>query len=600
MFVVEASGRCVAANDAACEFTGVPRDELVGKSLSAWVIPELPPSVDRPQGGVTCPGQLRCGDGTCRRISVDIATLGDDVRLWVVREEDNSRTEVDALRQSHALFSTLINVCHACVISAGVEGRILTWNAAAERLFGYQAREAIGLSVGRLVAPSDFDLHAAAFDKLVASPPQAPIARVVHADGRRKDGTEFAAEVSVAVAPGHDGPVLTAVVRDVSDERRMLDELNDALQLLRFHVARMPLAYIVWDAEFRVTEWNPAAERIFGYTKADAMGRNAFDLVVPEDAHDAVDSIWLSLLKGDTSSHSINANNRKDGSRIVCEWFNTPLRDSRGRVHGVASMAMDVSEREAMESRIREAQKIESLGVLASGIAHDFNSALMVILGNVALLRACEGLPERSAEFIDLIEQAGDRADELIKHLLTYARTGRHNPQPTDVNAVIQDALKLAHAAVSKGHELVLELADVLPSIQADRSQVEQVILNLLMNASAATGDRGRITLATREVTLTRSQALRCVPHDTAPGAYVELCVTDDGCGMDESTVSRMFDPFFTARRDGHGLGMAAVLGILRQHDGAALVESFPGVGTKICVYLPVARPVNVVRRKLR
>jgi len=505
-----------------------------------------------------------------------------------LRGSGQARVKKEELQRSLDAYSTLVDLCHAAVISAGPDGLIRSWNPGAEKLLGYLAAEAIGMPLTRLMSERMWQEHLAAFERRAKSISAEPFHRTLNVEALRKDGVEVPVEISVAVGGPSADPIFTAVVRDMTEHRAVVERLNDALQRLQFHVERMPLAYIVWDVDFRVVEWNRAAEQIFGYAKAEAAGKHAYELVVPPEAVEAVDQVWANLLHGDTSSHSTNPNVRKDGSRMTCEWFNTPLRDSAGHIRGVASMAADVTEREVMEARIRDAQKLESLGVLAGGIAHDFNSSLMVILGNAALLRSTKGLSLRALEHIELIEEAGSRADQLIKHLLAYARTGRHNPQPTDLNAVIQDSLTFVRSSLGKSCELALKLSKPLGTIVADRSQVEQIVLNLCLNAKQAMPKGGTITLTTRRATLTAAQAAHCVPYDARPGDYVEMVVTDRGCGMDETTRLRIFDPFFTTKAEGHGLGLAAVLGILRQHRAAAWVESDVGKGTTMHVYFPV------------
>ncbi len=455
-------------------------------------------------------------------------------------------------------------------------------NQAACRLTGFTRKELLTMSLGELTLPLEQADVAQSVEPLVG-PNGGGAGRIL----LRKGGSRLA--VDVHTIDLGDGMSLVAL-RDLTGQRDIVERLNDALQRLWFHVERMPLAYIVFDTDFRVVEWNPAAERMFGYTKDEAVGRRAYDLVVPPSEHSTVDVVWENLLKGDTSSHSINENVRKDGSGLTCEWFNTPLRDSAGRIRGVASMAMDVSKREAMEAQIRSAQKLETLGVLASGIAHDFNSSLMVILGNTALLRSMKGLPGRAIEHVELIEDAGSRANELIKHLLAYARTGRHNPQPTDLNAVIRDAANFVRSSIGKKHELKISLARTLPTILADSSQIEQIILNLCLNAKQSMPEGRTVGITTRRVNLTADRASKCVPDDATPGNYVELLVSDTGCGMDQATKGHIFDPFFTTKSEGHGLGLAAVMGIMRQHRAVALIDSKPGRGTKIRVFFPAHR----------
>ena len=594
ILVVDSEGHYIDANPAACELTGYSQAELLRMRVGDLTIPsERACSAERFEllrrtGRTRKDRIVQRKDGTQVPVEAHAIALGDGTYQTILRDISKRLHFQEELRHSLDAYSTLVDLCHAAVIAAEPDGRISSWNPAAETLFGYSAQEAVGMPLTKLIPSRLQAEHLAGFRRHLDSAGDTPFGRTLNTEGLRKDGTEVPIEVSLAVGLRGGERIFTAVVRDVTEHREVLEKLNDALQRLQFHIERMPLAYIVWDVNFCAVEWNPAAERIFGYTKADAVGRHAYDLIVPSDSVPTVDTVWSNLLKGDTSSHSINANARKDGSRLTCEWFNTPLRDSAGRIRGVASMVMDVSEREATESRIRNAQRLESLGVLSGGIAHDFNSLLMVILGNTALLRSVKGLPSKAIERLELIEEAGARADELIKHLLAYARTGRHNPQSTDLNVVIQEGLKLLRSSVGRLHELDLRLADQLPVIVADRSQLEQILLNLCLNAKQAMAKGGVITVVTREAQLTSSEAARCVPHDAKPGRYVELVVSDTGCGMDQATVMRIFDPFFTTKAEGHGLGLAAALGIMRQHEAVALVESKVNAGTQFHVFLPV------------
>ena len=596
VLVVDAQGRYIDANEAACALTGYTRAELLKMRIGDLTIPsqrtysERRFKLLRNTGHTRSDRVVRRKDGTQLPVEAHAVELGDGNYISFVRDISERVEAQQSLERSLDAYGTLVDLCHGAVISAGSDGRITSWNPGAVELFGYPPEEAVGMAITRLIPPKLRRKHLAGFRRHVTSEWDGPFARTLYTDGLRKDGTPVPIEVSAAVDRQGGEPVFTAVIRDFTEHREVVERLNDALQRLRFHIERMPLAYIVWDTEFKVLEWNPAAERIFGYTEAQATGRHAYELIVPHDVHATVDLIWADLLKGDTSSHSINENVCKDGSRRTCEWFNTPLRDAAGRIRGAASMAMDVSEREALESRIRDAQKLESLGVMAGGIAHDFNSFLMVILGNVALLRSIEDLPSQALEHIELMEDAGVRAKELIKHLLTYARTGKHNPVPTDLNGVIREALTFLRSSVGKEPELVVRLADRLPAILGDRSQIEQILVNLCLNAKRAMQKAGTIRIKTGKATLSPADAARCVPYDARPGPYIELTVADTGCGMDRETTMRIFDPFFTTKRHGHGLGLTAVLGILRQHRAFTRIDSTPGKGTRFHVYFPIHR----------
>jgi len=595
IFVVDNQRRFLHANRAALRLTGFSWAEIKRMKVGELAVPE---ERDRSladyqrllqTGRVLCDRQILRKDGSRTLVEFHTVRVRRGVFLAILRDvAGRSETEME-LRKALDAYGTLVDLCHAGVISAGVDGRIQSWNKGAEALLGYTADEAVGKEIARLVPRALRDRVSESFREIAVGNGTSRLQRTVHSNALHKDGREIPVELSIASGRRGYDRVFTAVIRDYSQQKRVLEELNDALQRLRFHIRRMPLGYVEWDRDFRVVEWNAAAEILFGYGAEDAKGQRG-EFIVPPEASAAVDRVWRNLLAGDTSSHSINVNMRKDGTRLVCEWFNTPLRDSAGEIRGVVSMVRDVSEREALESRIRDAQKLESLGVLASGIAHDFNSSLMVILGNADLLRSVKGLPERAVECVGVIVDAGLRASQLVKHLLAYARTGRHNPQSTDLNAVIHDSLHFVQSTLGMRHELQLKLTEGLPIVIADKSQVEQVLLNLCLNAKQAMPAGGPILATTRCTTLRASDILHCVPYDASPGDYVELSVSDDGIGMDAATIRRIFDPFFTTKTDGHGLGLAAVLGILRQHAGAAWVESKVGKGTTIRTFWPISK----------
>jgi signal transduction histidine kinase/CheY-like chemotaxis protein len=276
----------------------------------------------------------------------------------------------------------------------------------------------------------------------------------------------------------------------------------------------------------------------------------------------------------------------------------TPVRDAAGQVTGVIGVAIDVTERKqaedvrlALERQLLEAHKLESLGVLAGGVAHDFNNLLVGVLGNVSL--ALDELPAGSPVRVRLerIEAAARRGSDLTRQMLAYAGKGSVALEPVDLNAVVEETDDLVHASLGSRVTLGCELARDLPAVEADRTQIVQVLMNLVINASEAMGDQeGVVTVRTGSTCLTEADlsTLRHAP-DAAPGPHVWLEVTDTGCGLDADTLAKIFDPFFSTKFTGRGLGLATVLGVVRAHRGALGVESAPGRGTTIRVYLPSA-----------
>jgi nitrogen-specific signal transduction histidine kinase/CheY-like chemotaxis protein len=267
------------------------------------------------------------------------------------------------------------------------------------------------------------------------------------------------------------------------------------------------------------------------------------------------------------------------------------LPDPSGGLAGVATLVRDVSERERLEAQLRQSQKLESLGVLAGGVAHDFNNLLVGIMGNASL--AIEQLPADSPlrPLLERVVNAGRRATDLTQRMLAYAGRAACDVQIMDLNALVQEMAVFAAAAVAKNISLHIHSSPDLPLIQADSGQVQQVIMNLLINAAEAIGERGgEVTVTTWPEDLAADRvAAELADQKLAPGRYVCLEVRDTGCGMTPETLSRIYDPFFSTKFAGRGLGLSAILGIVRAHHGGITVSSRVGEGTVFRVYFPAA-----------
>jgi signal transduction histidine kinase/CheY-like chemotaxis protein len=270
-----------------------------------------------------------------------------------------------------------------------------------------------------------------------------------------------------------------------------------------------------------------------------------------------------------------------------------PVR-ALGVVVDITDQKAAAEERQALERSMAQAQKLESLGVLAGGIAHDFNNLLVGILGNAELALGELDEATEVGDIVRQIERAATRAADLTRQMLAYAGRARFVVEPLELNRVISDTSDLVSAAISKMATLQFDFAEGLPLVEADPTQVRQVLMNLLVNASDALGERpGTITVATRPVQADRALLRSFVlGADLPEGDYVRLVVSDTGSGMDAATMARVFEPFFSTKFTGRGLGLAAVLGIMRAHKGAIAVDSEPGAGTSFTLLLPAsARP---------
>jgi PAS domain S-box-containing protein len=338
-------------------------------------------------------------------------------------------------------------------------------------------------------------------------------------------------------------------------------------------------AILSQDMDGVIRSWNLGAERIFGYTAHDALGKPIGILLPPGRGHEERD-IVERIRHGGRVKHFATQRIRKDGREIHVSLTVSPIHDSGGRVVGASHISRDITEQMEFEEQMRQTQKLESLGVLAGGLAHDFNNLLTGIMGNASLAAGELRDPARMEQRIQEILQASERAALLIRQMLAYAGKGRFVVEALDLSAQVQEILPLLRTSVPRLIDLQLQLAPDLPAIAADRAQIQQVIMNLAINAAEAIEERpGTVTIATRS-------------EQAGDDRQVVLEVRDSGIGMDEATRTRMFDPFFTTKFTGRGLGLAAVMGIIRGHQGTISVESEPGRGTICTVVFPASADV--------
>ncbi len=363
-------------------------------------------------------------------------------------------------------------------------------------------------------------------------------------------------------------------------------ELRQAGERTQFYMNRMPLAFIAWDRDFRVSEWNLAAEKIFGWSAAQAVGRHAFELIVPPDVQPLLNQIWEEVFReGNRASHSINDNLTKDKRRITCEWHNAPWRDADGGIRGCLSIVDDITERiqneknrSELEARLRQSQKMDAIGQLSGGVAHDFNNILTVIQGNAAMLQGQNLEPAEAAEHLNQISHAAERAAGLTRQLLMFARKQQMQPVRLDLNETVAQVTKMLQRILGEDIILRTEYAPALPPIFADVGMIEQIVLNLAVNARDAMVGGGKLTI-----------------HTSLDGRQVCLHVTDNGGGIAPENLARIFEPFFTTKEvgKGTGLGLATVYGIVQQHHGKIDVQSEPGKGTTFSVSFPATGEVE-------
>ena len=389
------------------------------------------------------------------------------------------------------------------------------------------------------------------------------------------------------------GVALRAIERARENETELRRAQDRDRVLVELQIERMPLAYILTDRDFRCIRWNPAAERIFGFTSDEVLGHKIFDLIIPRSLRAVAEKILEQIRSGrmDVTGEFVNAT--KSGAPITCEWHNTPMFDNEAKFSGVLSLTFDITARKKLESQLLQSQKMEAIGILAGGIAHDFNNILAAILGNVVLAQQDVGEGHEALISLAQIRQAGVRARGMVQQILAFSRRQVQPMAPLrqTLGPLVDETVALLRASLPAGVQLVQVVADEPIEIACDATQVQQVLMNLCTNAwHALAGQAGRIEVALDRVTIGPGEPPRPHTIDLPAGPYAHLQVSDNGVGMDDTTRARIFEPFFTTKPvgQGTGLGLSVVHGIVAAHQGAITVRSRPGEGSRFDVYLPL------------
>ena len=395
-----------------------------------------------------------------------------------------------------------------------------------------------------------------------------------------------------------DGRVNRVVGMIIDDTKNIMSELENAR--LATVVKQAGEAVCILDTDGLIQYVNPAFERSSGYTESELIGNS---LTVVEDksrSSQSREQMWHDLRNGEVWSGTL-FNLRKNGERYEVAQSISPIMSVDNSTSGYAVIQRDITFERRLQAKMEHSDRLESLGVLAGGIAHDFNNLLTAIMGNASI--ATMKLQQPSAtkaegrttitEHLQRIENSCKSAADLCKQMLAYSGRGKFEVKSTNLSVVVEEMSKLMAVSLSKNTELKFNLADNLPEIEADTAQLQQVIMNLLTNASEAIssgGTKGRITVSTGVAQANKLMLERSMTgEELTPGQYVYLRVSDNGCGMDEATKKKIFDPFFTTKFTGRGLGMSAMLGIVRGHKGALTLETQKGKGSCFTVMFPHA-----------
>lgn len=342
-----------------------------------------------------------------------------------------------------------------------------------------------------------------------------------------------------------------------------------------------------------ITSWNKGAEKIYGYREHEVIGKS-ITILAPTDSEDEIHAFLGQVKNGKSLKCARTVRRKKSGENVYISLTISPIIDRQGRIIGASTIARDISDRirteqqsEALQAQLFQAQKLEAIGTLTSGIAHDFNNLLQVVIGYSEMFLQSKKEGDHDHTIVRQIYDAGQRGAELVRNLMTFSRKNKNNPKPVNLNDRVEQVTRILASTIHKMVVIKTILAPNLAIVVADPAQIDQVLMNLAINAKDAMDDDGELTIKTANVILDDKY---CSDHvEVKPGAYVVLTVSDTGHGIDKETLGHIFEPFFTTKQTGKGtgLGLSTVYGIIKKHEGCIDCKSEPGHGTTFTIYFP-------------
>ena len=488
------------------------------------------------------------------------------------------QSAIDAIREleaSERLFRAIVELGTDCVALIGADNVITYASPSLLRALGYEKHEMVGQLARTFVHPDDMAIADATGMKAPADLPFVSTLRLLHKDGtwRWHEGT------STNLL---DDPAVRAVISNRHDVTAQREE-NQRMAFQAALLAEVDQPVIATGADGAIKYWNDAAARLYGWTAEEVLGVQSKEVFRPTWPLGS-DEMYRSL-HSTSSWRGPLRHQTRTGDSLDVEVSIRVQRDERGTWIGTIAAIQDFTARRRLEAQLLDARKMEAIGLLAGGVAHDFNNLLGIIAGYTEL--ALRTIPEGHPAVASLAEVRGaaERGADLGRKLLALSRRQIVEARPVDVGAAVGELARLLERVVGEDVQLVVQVPEERLVARAEPAQLEQVLLNLCTNARQAMPNGGRLAVVVRAADFDETFVAR--QPWARVGAFVEISVSDTGAGMDEDTRTRAFEPFFTTKEDGTGLGLATVYGVVRQHRGIVRLESTPGTGTTVSVFLP-------------
>jgi len=582
--------RYLEVNEGFTRLTGYSAEEVLGKTpaeLNLWVEREPHRTTLQKleaEGQVTGEefrfrtksGEVRYGQVSAVRVTMS----GQQCMLSVTHDITDRKRAEEALSQ----LASIVESSDDAILGKTLDGKIVSWNGGAERIYGYSAIEVVGKPVSILVPDEQRDEVPEILKRLSRDE------RIHHYETVRvrKGGQRINVSVTISPVKDAEGMIVgaSAIARDITGRKRVEEKLQESEAHFRSLVHDAPYGIYRIALDGRLLQVNPALVKMLGYESEEELIRCDVEKDIcrdPETHQRLVRDYWRKQDFQDVEAEW----RRKDGKIITVIMTGHPVLEKDDSPAYFEVFAEDITERRSLERQLFQSQKMEAIGRLAGGIAHDFNNLLGVILGHSDILDQQIDGNDRLRKSVEATRHAAERAAALTMQLLAFSRKQVIEPAVIDLNASVMEIEKMLHCVIGEDIELAIRLQPDLGRVKADPGQLSQVLMNLAVNSRDAMPSGGKLVIETADVELDDTYGRQHL--GARPGPHVMLAISDTGTGMDSETLSHIFEPFFTTKETGKGtgLGLSMVYGIVKQSNGYIMPYSEPGRGTTFKIYFP-------------
>ena len=590
------SGNYIAVNDRYCDIVGYSQQEISQLTFPAITHPDdLQDDLDKMEliledkiEDFTIEKRYIRKDGSVVWVKITVSpiqTHSDDLKLHIAIVEDITKQKKaqNTIRETEAKYKELAGSLPQVVFETDLTGNLTFVNQNAFDFFGYTEEDfERGLNALQMIIPEDHERALKNIQEIL----DGNSLDGLEYTALKKNGTTFPVMIHTNRFLRDNSPMgLRGIIIDLSERKKMERDLR--LQAMAMDQSTETI--VITDTEGLITYVNPAFERTTGYSREEVYGKNPSILKSAKQDDMFYSDLWQTISGGNTWSGRF-VNKKKDGSEYTEEATISPVFSDRGEIVSYVAVKSDISDKLKLEAQLQQAHKMEAIGNLAGGIAHDFNNILSPIFGYTEMLLLDSPVDSSNRQSLTQILAAAKTAKNLVNQILTFSRQSEHVKKPIKVQKVIREALKLVRSSIPTTVDIKEDISRDCGPILADTTQIHQILLNLCTNAYHSMEKvGGKVTVNLKEVELAAEDL-----KDPAmtPGKYACVSVADTGMGMNQDTMGRIFDPYFTTKEigKGTGLGLAVVHGIVKNHSGHINVYSEHGKGTEFHIYLPVIK----------